>query len=68
MEIFTIDNVIQIISGVGFPIFVAVWLLYYGKKQQEELRDVITELKLEVHLTRKFIEYFTSKEKLKEEK
>ena len=68
METLTLNDVVQIISSVGFPAFVAIWLLYYGKKQQEELRDVLTELKLEVHLTRKFIEYFINKEeKIKEE-
>ena len=55
-------DIAQIIAGIGFPAFVAIWLLYFGKKQLEELRDTITELKLEVHLTRKFIEYVVNKE------
>ena len=58
----------QIIAGIGFPAFVAIWLLYFGKKQLEELRDTITELKLEVHLTRKFIEYIVNKEDKEEVK
>ena len=68
MEALGIKDVIQFISTVGFPAFVAIWLLYYGKKQQEELRDALTELKLEVHLTRKFIEHLIDKEKEKEGK
>ena len=68
METLAIKDIIQFISTVGFPAFVAIWLLHYGKKQQEELRDALTELKLEVHLTRKFIEHLIDKEKKKEGK
>jgi len=63
MEGLAIMDVAQIIATVGFPAFVAIWLLYYGKKQQEELIKALTELKLEVHWTRKFIEYFVNKNK-----
>ena len=63
MEGLTIMDTAQIIATIGFPAFVAIWLLYYGKKQQEDLRDALTELKLEVQLTRKFIEYLINKEK-----
>ena len=68
METLAIMDIVQIISTVGFPAFVAIWLLYYGKKQQEKLNDALTELKLEVHLTRKFIEHLINKEKGKEGK
>ena len=68
MEGLTIMDAAQLIAGIGFPAFVAVWLLYFGKKQLEELRDAITELKLEVHTTRKFIEYIVEKEGKKEVK
>ena len=67
MEGLAIMDIAQIIATVGFPAFVAIWLLYYGKKQQEDLRDALTELKLEVHLTRQFIEYLVNKDK-KEDK
>ena len=59
----TVMDAAQLIAGIGFPAFVAVWLLYFGKKQLEELRDTITELKLEVHMTRKFIEYIIESKK-----
>ena len=62
MEGLTIMDITQLVAGIGFPAFVAIWLLYFGKKQLEELRDIITELKLEVYLTRKFIEYVINKE------
>ena len=69
MEGLAFMDVAQIIATTGFPAFVAIWLLYYGKKQLEQLRDVITELKLEVQLTRKFIEHVVNKEnKIKEVK
>ena len=68
MEGLTIMDITQLIAGIGFPAFVAIWLLYFGKKQLEELRDTISELKLEVYLTRKFIEYVVDKEEKKEVK
>ena len=68
MEVITVEDIAQLIAGIGFPAFVAVWLLYFGKKQLEELRDTISELKLEVHLTRKFIEHIIDKEGKKEVK
>ena len=63
MENLGFMHIAQIISTIGFPAFVAIWLLYYGKKQQEDLKDALTELKLEVQLTRKFIEHLINKEK-----
>ena len=63
MEGLTIMDTAQIIATIGFPGFVAVWLLYYGKKQQEKMTEALTELKLEVQLTRKFVEHFINKDK-----
>lgn len=44
-------TVTELISSVGFPIFVAVWMLYKSSKDAENtqnvlnsLRDAITEL------------------------
>ena len=34
-----------IISQLGFPIFVAVWMLYKTSKDSEEMRRSINELK-----------------------
>ena len=34
-----------IISQLGFPIFVAVWMLYKTSKDSEEMRKSITDLK-----------------------
>ena len=67
MEGLAIKDVPQIIATIGFPAFVAIWLLYYGKKQQEELIKALIELKLEVQLTRRFIDYLVNKDK-KEDK
>ena len=67
MEGLVINDVAQIIATIGFPAFIAIWLLYYGKKQQEELTKALVELKLEVHLTRQFIEHFINSEGKKED-
>ena len=63
MEGLAIKDVAQIIATIGFPAFVAIWLLYYGKKQQEELTKALIELKLEVQLTRRFIDHLINKDK-----
>lgn len=34
-----------LISSVGFPIFVAVWMLYKSSKDSEALKDTVNELK-----------------------
>ena len=38
-------DVANIISQLGFPIFVAVWMLYKTSKDSEEMRESINELK-----------------------
>lgn len=35
----------RLISSVGFPIFVAVWMLYKSSKDSEALKDTVSELK-----------------------
>ena len=34
-----------VISQLGFPIFVAVWMLYKTSKDSEEMRESINDLK-----------------------
>jgi len=41
-----IDVIISLIQGVGFPIFVAVYLLIYMKREIELQRTAMTELKM----------------------
>lgn len=41
MDIGAIQN---LISSVGFPIFVAVWMLYKSSKDSEALKDTIQGL------------------------
>ena len=39
-------NAVQtIISTVGFPIFVAVWMLYKSSKDSEKMSETIDDLK-----------------------
>lgn len=45
-----LQNVTQIISTVGFPIFVAVWMLYKSSKDSEEMRSAIDELKNAINI------------------
>ena len=37
--------IISIIGNLGFPIFVAVWMLYKSSKDSEDMRGAINELK-----------------------
>lgn len=39
------QDVANIISQLGFPIFVAVWMLYKTSKDSEEMRTSINDLK-----------------------
>ena len=39
------QDVANIISQLGFPIFVAVWMLYKTSKDSEEMRGSINDLK-----------------------
>ena len=42
------SEIANFISQVGFPIFVAVWMLYKTSKNSEETRDAINELKIAI--------------------
>lgn len=39
------QEIASFISQIGFPIFVAVWMLYKTSKDSEEMRESINELK-----------------------
>ena len=39
------QDVANIISQLGFPIFVAIWMLYKTSKDSEEMRGSINDLK-----------------------
>ena len=54
----TLQDFVQIFSTVGFPAFVAAWLLWYGNKRQKEMIEAINELKFEIAMNRKVIEHF----------
>ncbi len=38
----------QVVSQVGFPIFVAVWLLWKGEQQNQAIVSALNELKIAV--------------------
>ena len=39
------NEVSQFITSVGFPIFVAVWMLYKSSKDSERMNESINDLK-----------------------
>ena len=39
------NDVSQFIANLGFPIFVAVWMLYKSSKDNERMTETINELK-----------------------
>lgn len=42
MDLQVVNN---LISSVGFPIFVAVWMLYKTSKDSSEMKDTINDLR-----------------------
>lgn len=44
------NEIAQFISQIGFPIFVAVWMLYKSSKDSEAMKDSINELKDAINL------------------
>ena len=44
------QDLVNFISGLGFPIFVAVWMLYKTSEDSEEMRKSINELKKAITL------------------
>lgn len=44
------NEVAQFISQIGFPIFVAVWMLYKTSKDSEAMNQSINELKNAISL------------------
>lgn len=39
------SEITQIIGNLGFPIFVAVWMLYKSSSDSADMRSAISELK-----------------------
>lgn len=44
------NEIMQFISTLGFPIFVAVWMLYKTSKDNENMMQAINELKTAIDL------------------
>ena len=54
----------NIISSVGFPIFVAVWMLYKTSQDSKETRDTLNDLKVVIQsLTDKLDNHLDREEK-----
>lgn len=41
---FNLDYAVQLISNLGFPIFVSIWLLHRFERRQEEMKQATLEL------------------------
>ena len=39
------NDIVNFISNLGFPIFVAVWMLYKSSQDNEHMMETINELK-----------------------
>lgn len=60
------NEIAQFISQIGFPIFVAVWMLYKTSKDSEALKDSVNELKEAIALlTNEFKHHDTIEENSK---
>lgn len=44
------NDISQFIANLGFPIFVAVWMLYKSSKDNEQMTETINELKNAINL------------------
>lgn len=44
------NEISQFITNIGFPIFVAVWMLYKTSKDSEKMNESINELKNAIQL------------------
>lgn len=44
------NEIYQFISSLGFPIFVAIWMLYKSSKDSERMNETINELKNAINL------------------
>lgn len=42
------NEIAQFITNVGFPIFVAVWMLYKTSKDSENMNSAINDLKIAI--------------------
>lgn len=62
MDANTFSQVTQIISQIGFPIFVAVWLLWKGDQQNRQIVEALNELKTAVMLLSEKITDYPKKE------
>lgn len=43
------QEIVNFISQIGFPIFVAVWMLYKTSKDSEAMQESINDLKIAIN-------------------
>lgn len=56
------SEIANLISQVGFPIFVAIWMLYKTSKDSEEILSAITDLKIAITTLTSEVAHHTTEE------
>lgn len=56
------QEIANFISSIGFPIFVAVWMLYKSSKESEETRNALNELKIAINTLTSEVAHHPTKE------
>lgn len=44
-----IKDISQLVASLGFPIFVAIWLLWKSDKTEKRTQDILLELKISIN-------------------
>lgn len=60
-------EIANFISSIGFPIFVAVWMLYKTSKDSEETRNALNELKIAITTLTSEVAHHPTKESKSDE-
>lgn len=56
------NDVTTIIANLGFPIFVAVWMLYKSSKDNERMTETINELKNAITILTSEIKHYNKED------
>lgn len=56
------SEIVDFITGVGFPIFVAVWMMYKTSEDSEKTRNALTDLKIAITTLTSEVAHHTTEE------
>jgi len=54
---FDVQTIVELTQGVGFPIFVSVYLLLYQKREIEMQRESLNELRIAINSLTEFLKF-----------